>query len=243
MGRAKHQYKSKNVLSRQLSLIQGCDTNSSTKKKDSPNSFDLIFHSSGKTRRSSQASSRSNSTQIKKVNGFLSSDIVINDFKNIISKKKVLNEHKQNKNRDILEMFKEITINNRKKILSEDNTSMIIEEEGAVKKKSNIKKFKSPKKIYTKENLGFENESNGEKVYIKKFKEDDIPFTKSKILPEIEEQDIDNDVLTSDEQKKSAFNKEMNWLTEEVKKIQNDENYLKKNVYMIKMAKKYPSNI
>ena len=91
--------------------------------------------------------------------------------------------------------------------------------------------------------MEFEDEKTKKFHYVKQYKEDQITFTKSKILPEIQWQDLDNDVNTSDEQKKSAIRKEVNWLGEAIKQLQNNDNYLKHNVTMYKLSKKYPNKI
>jgi hypothetical protein len=85
-------------------------------------------------------------------------------------------------------------------------------------------------KIYTKEKIEFFDEITFKKIKIKKFKEDDVPFTKSKILPEIEWQKIDNDILTDDDQIENGYKKEMNWLGDTIKKIEKNHNYLKENI-------------
>ncbi len=90
--------------------------------------------------------------------------------------------------------------------------------------------------------MEFQNDRTNSVHYVKKYKEDDITFTKSKILPEIQWQDLDNDVDTSDEQKKSAIRKEVNWLGEAIKQIQNNEKFFKHNVTMYKLSQKYPSS-
>ena len=88
--------------------------------------------------------------------------------------------------------------------------------------------------------MEFEDEIN-KMHYVKKYKEDEITFTKSKILPEIQWQDLDNDVETSDDQKKSAIRKEVNWIGEAIKQMQSNDNFLKHNVTMYKLSRKYPN--
>ena len=90
--------------------------------------------------------------------------------------------------------------------------------------------------------MEFEDTKTNKLHYVKQFKEDDIPFTKNKILPEIQWQDLDNDVETSDEQKKSAIRKEVNWIGEAIKHLQSSDKFLKHNVTMFKFSQKYPSN-
>lgn len=234
MGRVKLPLKSKGVLTRHLLLIGGTFNDCSTKKKNDVTSIDFIYHSNGKTKRSSKVSSRS-STQIKIDKSFCTLDNFLVDLKNYETKKKS-SEEQTNKTRKPLAVINDFS--NRKKLFQEN---VPIEEEEPIKKKMNRKNSLS-KKIYSKKYLVFENEITHKSHYIKKFKEDEIPFTKSKILPEIQWQEIDNDVLTSDDQKKNAQKKEMNWLTETVKMIQCNDKYLKNHLYMYKMAKKYPSN-
>ena len=104
------------------------------------------------------------------------------------------------------------------------------------------KKDKRPyyRKIYSNEYIKFENEINNIQYYIKKYKEDEITFTKNKIIPEIKWQNYDSDVLTSEEQKKSAIKKEIKNLGETIIRIQNNENFFKYNVSMYKLSQKYP---
>ena len=106
--------------------------------------------------------------------------------------------------------------------------------------KNNNKKKPYFRRLYSHEYMEFEDEIN-KMHYVKKYKEDEITFTKSKILPEIQWQDLDNDVETSDDQKKSAIRKEVNWIGEAIKQIQNNENFFKHNVTMYKLSKKYPN--
>ena len=91
--------------------------------------------------------------------------------------------------------------------------------------------------------MEFEDEVTKKMHYVKQYKEDDITFTKSKILPEIQWQDLDNDVQTDEDQKKSAIKKEVNWLGEAIKQMQTDEKYLNHNVTMHKLSKKYPMKV
>ena len=108
-----------------------------------------------------------------------------------------------------------------------------------------IKNKKMPyfKNIYSNEYIKFENEITKKFHFVKKYKEDDITFTKNKILPEMKWQDFDNDVLTSDEQKKRAIRREMNWLGETIKRIQNNIEFFHVNVNMYKLSQKYPNKI
>ena len=96
------------------------------------------------------------------------------------------------------------------------------------------------RKIYSNEYIKFENEINKIPHYIKKYKEDEITFTKNKIIPEIKWQNYDNDVLTSEEQKKAAIKKEIKNLGETIIRIQNNVNFFKYNVSMYKLSQKYP---
>ena len=121
------------------------------------------------------------------------------------------------------------------------------QENKIIKEKENEKKILSKnsvpyyRKLYSNEFMEFENERTNSIHQVKKYKEDDITFTKSKILPEIQWQDLDNDVDTSDGQKKSAIRKEVNWLGEAIKHIQNNEKFFKHNVTMYKLSQKYPN--
>ena len=104
------------------------------------------------------------------------------------------------------------------------------------------KNYKKPfyRKIYSNEYLIFENEITKYPHYIKKYKEDEITFTKNNILPEIKWQNYDNDNLTSEDQKKGAIKKEIKNLGETIKRIENNDNYFKYNVLMFKLSQKYP---
>ena len=97
--------------------------------------------------------------------------------------------------------------------------------------------------IYSNEYLQFENETTKIPHYVKKYKEDEITFTKNKILPEVKWQNYDNDTLTSDEQKKCALKKELKNLGETIKRIQNNIDFFKFNVNMYKLSQKYPKII
>lgn len=85
-------------------------------------------------------------------------------------------------------------------------------------------------KIYTRKKMDFFEESTNKTVKIKLFKEDDLPFTKSNIMPEIQWQEIDNDVVTDEEQIKCANKKEIKWLNDTINLIQSDKNYLLSNL-------------
>ena len=86
------------------------------------------------------------------------------------------------------------------------------------------------KRIYTRSKVTFYDEVFDRDVKIKKFKEDEVSFTKSKILPSIHWQKIDNDVKTDDEQMNDAKDMLMGWLGETIKHIKKDEGYLKENI-------------
>ena len=90
--------------------------------------------------------------------------------------------------------------------------------------------YEKEKIIYTNRKLEFYDELTNKYYRIKKFKENELPFTSSKILPEIEWQEIDNDILTDNEQIENGYKKEMNWLGETIKKIEKNNNYLKENI-------------
>ena len=223
MGRPRLTMTSKknNILTRHLSSICGLSTASS--KKDLA-SLDLIFHSSKKSSNGSCHFYHMNSFH-KKING-------INDIENLLKehdkKKSFTNENKANNHQrtalgDISNFHCDNKNSNDKKSLSKSNTPYY-------------------RKLYSNEFMEFQNDRTNSVHYVKKYKEDDITFTKSKILPEIQWQDLDNDVDTSDEQKKSAIRKEVNWLGEAIKQIQNNEKFFKHNVTMYKLSQKYPSS-
>ena len=229
MGRPKQIMTSKknNILNRHLSSICGLSTASS--KKDIA-SLDLIFHSSNKSTKGSSHYSHHNSFS-KKINGINNIESLLSTVKEYEKKKSFSNENKFHKNRIALGEISDI--NNRKNV----------KEYSYEKNKKIVNKSSKPyfRKLYSNEYMEFENERTKNIQYVKKYKEDDITFTKSKILPEIQWQDLDNDVDTSDEQKKSAIKKEVNWLGEAIKQIQNNEKFFKHNVTMYKLSQKFPN--
>ena len=171
-------------------------------------------------------------------------------FDNIIFDNKA---QQRNYNNKIKNVHNHININNlnNKRVplssLSNNYTNNIIN----IKNNNNIiknnnnnhnhKDFKNfERKIYTKEKIEFIDEITFKKYRIKKFKESEIKFTKSKILPEIEWQDLDNDILTEDEQIKSSKKKELNWIGKTIELIKKNDNYLKENLekYKIKNSRK-----
>ena len=85
-----------------------------------------------------------------------------------------------------------------------------IKNEEIIKKSEKINNMK--KSYYSNEYIKFENQITKIPHFFKKYKEDEISFAKNQILPEIKWQDYDNDVLTSEEQKKSAIKKAINSL-------------------------------
>lgn len=91
--------------------------------------------------------------------------------------------------------------------------------------------------IHTKTKMEFTDESTNKIIKIKSFKEDDLPFTKGIKLPDIIWQELDNDVLTDEEQKKNAFLKEQKWLSETFDHMKKDKSYLNKNLGIIKYDK------
>ena len=226
MGRTKmnkNNQKRNSALNKYLSLKNELSSLTSN-KENTPLNF--YYHSSNKQTRASTHFSNS-SGHSKKINvSAFELDTILEEIKNY---------EKQHKNSNIktiylrsksaLEKFNDFSNN-----LNELN----IEEE-------KIKK-NSVRKLYSNEFMEFQNEVTGKLHYVKQYKEDEIPFTKSKILPEIQWQDLDNDVLTSEEQKKSAFRKEMNWIGDAINQIQNNEKYFKNHVTMYKLSQKYPKN-
>ena len=215
-----------NILTRHLSSICGLSTASS--KKDIA-SLDLIFHTSKKSSKGSCHFHHLNSFN-KKINGINNVELLLQEKE---KKKSFSNENKlHNKSRVALG---EITdFNNRI-----NNMKLSNEKEKEKKTSKSIPYFR---RLYSNEFMEFENDRTNSIQYVKKYKEDDITFTKSKILPEIQWQDLDNDVDTSDEQKKSAIRKEVNWLGEAIKQIQNNDKFFKHNVTMYKLSQKFPNN-
>ena len=216
----------KNNITRHLSSICGLSTASS--KKDIT-SLDLIFPSSKKSSKGSCHFYHMNSFH-KKING-------INNIESLLKeqekKKSYSNENKSlNKKRVALG---EIT-----NFCKNQNQNRSNEKE----KEKKISKSTTPyyRKLYSNDFIEFENDRTNSITYVKKYKEDEITFTKSKILPEIQWQDLDNDVDTSEEQKKSAIRKEVNWIGEAIKQIQNNDKFFKHNVTMYKLSQKYPNN-
>ena len=229
MGRSRQTMTSKknNILTRRLSSICGLSTASS--KKDIT-SMDLIFPSSKKSSKNSCRFYHMNSFH-KKING-------INNIESLLKerekKKSFSNENKIN-NMPRIALGNITNFHQEKKITKEKEI-----EDGKEKKFLNKNSTPYYRKIYSNEFMEFENERTNSVYQVKKYKEDDITFTKSKILPEIQWQDLDNDVDTSDEQKKSAIRKEVNWLGEAIKQIQNNEKFFRHNVTMFKLSQKYP---
>ena len=142
---------------------------------------------------------------------------------------------------------KDITINKHKKSKSTPHMHFDIKNfenlNNEIKVKNKIKNEPYFRKIYSNEVIEFKNEITKKSHYIKKYKEDDISFTKNSIIPEIKWQDYDNDVLTSEEQKKYAIKREMNFLGDTIKRIQNNYKFFQCNVKMYALSQKYPSKI
>ena len=228
MGRTKLTMTNKknNILTRHLSSICGLSTASS---KKSFTSIDFIFHSAKKSNKSINHYSRQSSFH-KKLNGINNFESFIQEVKDYEKKKNNINDNiKCHKSRQVLGQINDF--NNRQ-------NSFNFEKE---EKKNKSKPYF--KRIFSNEYMEFEDEKTKKFHYVKQYKEDEITFTKSKILPEIQWQDLDNDVNTSDEQKKSAIRKEVNWLGEAIKQLQSSDNYLKHNVTMYKLSKKYPNKL
>ena len=225
MGRSRQTMTSKknNILTRHLSNICGLSTASS--KKDIA-SLDLIFPTSKKSSKMSCHFHHINSFH-KKINGLNNIESLLQEHE---KKKSYSNEGKLNNKAIPLGEISDF--HNRIKDLKLSN-------EKEKKSKSNIPYYR---RLYSNDFMEFENDRTNSVQYVKKYKEDDITFTKSKILPEIQWQDLDNDVDTSDEQKKSAIRKEVNWLGEAIKQIQNNDKFFKYNVTMYKLSQKYPNN-
>ena len=229
MGRARITLtnKRKNILTRHLSSICGLSTASS--KKDIT-SLDFIFHSAKKSNKTTSHFSHQNSFN-KKINGINNIESFLEDAKEYENKNSNINNNKYHKNRNVLGQINDYT--------NRQNSFNLEKKES---EKININKNKPFfRRLYSHEFMEFENEKTKKMHYVKKYKEDEITFTKSKMLPEIQWQDLDNDVETSDEQKKSAIRKEINWLGEAIKQMQNNDKFLKHNVSMYKFSQKYPN--
>ena len=229
MGRARITLtnKRKNILTRHLSSICGLSTASS--KKDIT-SLDFIFHSAKKSNKTTSHYSHQNSFN-KKINGINNIESFLEDAKEYENKNSNINNNKYHKNRNVLGQINDYT--------NRQNSFNLEKKES---EKININKNKPFfRRLYSHEFMEFENEKTKKMHYVKKYKEDEITFTKSKMLPEIQWQDLDNDVETSDEQKKSAIRKEINWLGEAIKQMQNNDKFLKHNVSMYKFSQKYPN--
>ena len=215
-----------NILTRHLSSICGLSTASSKKEITS---LDLIFPSSKKSSKGSSLFHHGNSFH-KKINGLNNVESLLQEHE---KKKSYSNEGKMH-NRTRIALGEISDFHNRMKDLRLSNEK----EKDKKQSKSNIPFYR---RLYSNDFMEFENDRTNSVQYVKKYKEDDITFTKSKILPEIQWQDLDNDVDTSDEQKKSAIRKEVNWLGEAIKQIQNNEKFFKNNVTMYKLSQKYPN--
>lgn len=212
------------TLTRHLSSICGLSTASS--KKDIT-SLDYIFHSAKKSNKTTSHHSHQNSFN-KKINGLHNIETFLEEAKEYENKKNYINENKYHKNRNVLGQINDY--GNRQNSFNGEKD----------KEKINHKNKPYFRRIYSHEYMEFENEVTKKMHYVKQYKEDEITFTKSKILPEIQWQDLDNDVQTSDEQKKSAIKKEINWIGEAIKQIQNNDKFFKHNVTMYKLSQKYP---
>ena len=232
MGRARIALTNKrnNILTRHLSWICGLSTASS--KKDIT-SLDFIFHSAKKSNKSTSHYSHQKSFN-KKINGINNIESFLEEAKEYENKKNNINNNKYHKNRNVLGQINDYS-NRQNSFNFEKNKEKENEKINTNKNKPFFRR------LYSHEYMEFENENTKKIHYVKKYKEDEITFTKSKILPEIQWQDLDNDVETSDEQKKSAIRKEINWLGEAIKQMQNNDKYFKHNVSMYKFSQKYPN--
>ena len=214
--------KRNNILTRHLSSICGLSTASS--KKDIT-SLDFIFQSTKKSNKSTSHYSHKNSFNNKNNENIKS---FLEEVKEYEKKKSSINENKCPKRYALGQMNDYL---NRQNSINSN------------KENENKNNQKKPyfRRLFSHEFMEFEDENTKKLHYVKQYKEDEITFTKSKILPEIQWQDLDNDVETSDDQKKSAIRKELNWIGEAIKQIQNNENFFKHNVTMYKLSKKYPN--
>jgi methyl-accepting chemotaxis protein len=78
--------------------------------------------------------------------------------------------------------------------------------------------------------MDFYDEYNMKTVRMSQFNEKELEFTKSKILPQVKYMKVDNDVMTDSEQLKDAFNMMRENLRETIKLIQENKDYLQKNL-------------
>ena len=78
--------------------------------------------------------------------------------------------------------------------------------------------------------IEFYDEYNKKNVKMIQFDEKDFKFTKSKILPSVKWMKVDNDVMTDDEQLNDTTKMMRDNLKEAIKLIQNDKDYLSKNL-------------
>ena len=155
-------------------------------------SLDLIFHSSKKSSIGSANHFHHQNSFQKKINGINNiENLLLNSVKDHEKKKHFSHENKFLKNRIALgEISNFYNSNDENQNPNEKKMS-----------KSNKPYFR---RIYSNEFMEFENESTKDIHYVKKYKEDDITFTKSKILPGIQWQDLDNDVDTDEVPKKKS---------------------------------------
>jgi hypothetical protein len=78
--------------------------------------------------------------------------------------------------------------------------------------------------------IDFFDEYNKKSVKMNQFDEKELDFTKSKILPQVKYMKVDNDVMTDSEQLKDAFTMMRDNLKETIKLIQENKDYLQKNL-------------
>jgi hypothetical protein len=78
--------------------------------------------------------------------------------------------------------------------------------------------------------VDFFDEYNKKSVKMNQFDEKELDFTKSKILPQVKYMKVDNDVMTDSEQLKDAFTMMRDNLKETIKLIQENKDYLQKNL-------------
>lgn len=226
----------KGALGQQINSIGRMSmSSSSTEKKDDMTSLEFIYQSTNKSKRRSHPSSHASSYN-KRFSNVSAFETFLNEMKNYDTKKKS-NSGREIRTRKPLGVINDFS--NRKKLFQENDD----EKKSAKNSKKKESNKSSNKKLCANKYFEFQNEVTHKVQCVKKFKEDEIEFTKSNILPEIQWQKIDNDVLTSDDQKQKAYRKEMNWLTETVRLIQGNDKYLKNHLFMSKMSKKFPSGI
>ncbi len=96
---------------------------------------------------------------------------------------------------------------------------------------SSIKKYFKPLSECKKaKKIEFYDELNKKFIKMTLWEEKDIEFTKSKVMPQVKMMKVDNDVMTDDEQLGDAFKMMRENLKETIKLINENKDYLAKNL-------------